>query len=316
MSLWMIWAGLGLQHKCLTMLKRADRLIAISIDQSIAATTTKEAAQDRALAIHDVLEGNHFTLTNGKVGPYKLHITAERERLVLSFSNELSQHLHSFGLSLKPFQRTVRDYLAICESYVSAIQSSNTQAVEAIDMARRGLHNEGAELLTERLKDKAEMDALTARRLFTLVCAILPAAGAVISKPRPQTVLYVCTMNAIRSPMAAAITHHYFGTKVYAASAGLRAGDPDPFVGAVMDEIGIDLKSHRPHSLNDDDNLNFDLVVTLSSEAENMPRPKRTVFEHWALADPSTTQGGREQILDAYRGLRDDLVKQVKTRFS
>ncbi|MEO9168735.1 MAG: UPF0262 family protein [Aestuariivirga sp.] len=305
------------------MAKSSNRLCAITIDAAIAATTSTVAAQDRALAIHDVLEGNHFNLSNGKPGPYRLHITAEAQRLVLNFSAENGQHLHSFGLSLKPFQRTVRDYLAICDSYIVAINSFNPQAIEAIDMARRGLHNEGAELLMERLKDKATMDNLTARRLFTLVCAILPAAGAIATVPpkqtRPRTVLFVCTMNAIRSPMAAAITHHYFGSDIYAASAGISAGDPDPFVSVVMDEIDIDLKFHRPHSLSDEQELQFDLVVTLSDEAEleaqKLPRKKGAVLEHWALPDPSMVHGRREQILDAYRALRDDIIKQVKARF-
>ena len=306
------------------MAKSSNRLCAISIDAAIAAATSTESAQDRALAIHDLLEGNHFSLSNGKPGPYRLNITAEAQRLVLNFNAENGQHLHSFGLSLKPFQRTVRDYLAICDSYVVAINSSNPQAVEAIDMARRGLHNEGAELLKERLKDKAEMDNLTARRLFTLVCAILPAAGAIVVGPpkqtRPRMVLFVCTMNAIRSPMAAAITHHYFGSQVYAASAGILAGDPDPFVSVVMDEIDIDLKFHRPHSLRDEQELQFDLVVTLSDEAaleaQKLPRKKGSSIEHWALPDPSTTQGGRQQILDSYRALRDDIIARVKARFA
>ena len=305
------------------MAKRSNRLIAVTLDSFIAANTSPEAEQDRALAIHDLLEGNTFNLSNGKLGPYKLHITAESQRLVLAFSAENSQHLHSFGLSLKPFQRTVRDYLAISDSYVNAVQSNNPHAVEAIDMARRGLHNEGAALLVERLKDKADMDNLTARRLFTLVCAILPGAVAAQAIPRvpanPRTVLFVCTMNAIRSPMAAAITHYFFGTKIYAASAGLTAGDTDPFVSVVMDEIGIDLKTHRPHSLTDDSALEFDLVVTLSSEAkhqaQHLPRKKAGGIEHWPMPDPSSLQGGREQILDAYRALRDDVVTKVKARF-
>ena len=306
------------------MAKSSNRLSAISVDTGIASATSKESAQDRALAIHDLLEGNHFSLSNGKPGPYRLHITAEAQRLVLNFGAENGQHLHSFGLSLKPFQRTVRDYLAICDSYIVAINSSNPQAVEAIDMARRGLHNEGAELLMERLKDKATMDNLTARRLFTLICAILPTAGVIAAAPpkqtRPRTVLFVCTMNAIRSPMAAAITHHYFGQQVYAASAGISAGDPDPFVSVVMDEIDIDLKFHRPHSLRDEQELQFDLVVTLSDEAEleaqTLPRKKGAGLEHWALPDPSTVHGGRTQILDAYRALRDDIIRRVKARFA
>jgi len=304
--------------------KSSSRLCAITVDAGIASATNKESAQDRTLAIHDLLEDNSFSLSNGKPGPYRLNITAEAQRLVLNFSAENGQHLHSFGLSLKPFQRTVRDYLAICDSYIVAINSSNPQAVEAIDMARRGLHNEGAELLMERLKDKAKMDNLTARRLFTLVCAILPTAGVIVARPPkqtlPRTVLFVCTMNAIRSPMAAAITHHYFESQVYVASAGISAGDPDPFVSVVMDEIDIDLKFHRPHSLRDEQELQFDLVVTLSDEAEleaqKLPRKKGAELEHWALPDPSTVHGGRTQILDAYRALRDDIIMRVKARFA
>ena len=304
------------------MPKRLDRLVAITIDKTIVAATTTEAAQDQALAIQDLLEGNHFNLSNGKAGPYRLHLGAENQRIVMGFSSEAGQHLHSFGLSLKPFQRTVRDYLAICDSYLSAVKSSNSQSIEAIDMARRSLHNDGAELLIERLKDKAEMDGLTARRLFTLVCAILPVAGSAAQQSAPASlpshVLYVCTMNAIRSPMAAAITHHFYGPGIYAASAGLSAGDPDPFVNVVMDEIGIDLKTHRPHSLTEDD-LDFDLVVTLSAEAldsaQNLLRKQGASREHWPMPDPSDTQGGREQILDAYRALRDDIVAKVKARF-
>ena len=304
------------------MAKRPDRLVAVTIDNTIAAATSTEAAQDQALAIQDLLEGNHFNLSNGKTGPYRLHLSTENQRIVMEFSSEAGHHLHSFGLSLKPFQRTVRDYLAICDSYVSAVKSSNTQSIEAIDMARRSLHNDGAELLTERLKDKAEMDSLTARRLFTLVCAILPMAGnaAQHSAPAnlPSHVLYVCTMNAIRSPMAAAITHHFYGPSIYAASAGLSAGDPDPFVSVVMDEIGIDLKTHRPHSLTEVD-LDFDLVVTLSDEAldsaQNLLRKQGASREHWPMPDPSDRQGGREQILDAYRAVRNGIVDKVKARF-
>ena len=304
------------------MAKHSDRLAAVSLDETIASTTSPQAAQDQALAIQDLLEGNHFNLCNGKLGPYRLQLGAENQRIVMQFSNEAGAHLHSFGLALKPFQRTVRDYLAICDSYLNAVKSNNPQSIEAIDMARRSLHNDGAELLMERLKDKADMDSLTARRLFTLVCAILPAAGAVAQPGAPAAlpnhVLYVCTMNAIRSPMAAAITHHFYGPTVYAASAGLSAGDPDPFVSVVMDEIGIDLKTHRPHSLTEDD-LDFDLVVTLSDDAldsaQNLLRKTGASREHWPMPDPSTTEGGREQILDAYRSLRDTIMRKVKARF-
>jgi protein-tyrosine-phosphatase len=138
------------------------------------------------------------------------------------------------------------------------------------------------------------------------------------AKP-PSAVLFACTLNAIRSPMAAAILHHYCGSKIYVASAGIAAGDPDPFVGFVMDEIGIDLKTHRPHSFEDLEDSAFDLLITLSPEAETKAKTLNPNLafsvENWKVTDPSTTQGSRAQIIDAYREVRDDLVKKVKARF-
>ena len=135
----------------------------------------------------------------------------------------------------------------------------------------------------------------------------------------PSAVLFACTMNAIRSPMAAAIMHHHFGHKIYVASCGIAAGDPDPFVGMIMDEIGIDLKKHRPHSFEDLEDSAFDLLVTLSPEAKSradqMSRTMAIEVENWMIADPSTTQGSREQILGAYRTVRDDIVRRVLERF-
>ena len=135
----------------------------------------------------------------------------------------------------------------------------------------------------------------------------------------PSAVLFACTLNAIRSPMAAAIMHHHFGHKVYVASAGIAAGDPDPFVGMIMDEIGIDLKKHRPHSFEDLEDSAFDLLITLSPEAkakaDDMSRTMAIEIENWAIVDPSQTQGSREQILDSYREVRDDIVKKVMQRF-
>lgn len=141
-----------------------------------------------------------------------------------------------------------------------------------------------------------------------------------MSKKLPSAVLFACTLNAIRSPMAAAIMHHYYGHKIYVASCGIAAGDPDPFVGLIMDEIGIDLKKHRPHSFEDLEGSAFDLLVTLSPEAkhraEEMSRATAIEVENWIAGDPSTTQGSREQILDAYRAVRDDLVKRIMERFA
>jgi protein-tyrosine-phosphatase len=140
-----------------------------------------------------------------------------------------------------------------------------------------------------------------------------------MSKRLPSAVLFICTQNAIRSPMAAAITHHLMGHKVYVASAGIEAGDPDPFVGMVMDEIGLDLTRHRPHSIDDLADAGFDLAITLSPQAkhhaDDMTKTMAITVENWPVADPSLTQGSREQILDAYRQVRDDIMARVKKRF-
>jgi protein-tyrosine-phosphatase len=140
-----------------------------------------------------------------------------------------------------------------------------------------------------------------------------------MSKNLPSAILFACTLNAIRSPMAAAIMHHYHGHKVYVASAGITAGDPDPFVGIIMEEIGIDLKKHRPHSFEDLEDSAFDLLITLSPEAKNraddMSRTMAIAVESWPVSDPSLVTGSREQILDSYRAVRDDLVKRILARF-
>jgi protein-tyrosine-phosphatase len=136
---------------------------------------------------------------------------------------------------------------------------------------------------------------------------------------QPTAVLFICTQNAIRSPMAAAIMHAALGHKIYVASAGIRAGDPDPFVGVIMDEIGLDVTRHRPHSIDDLSDTAFDLAITLSPEAEHyvqdLARTTAIAVENWPISDPSLVQGSREQILDAYRQVRDDLRVRMEKRF-
>jgi protein-tyrosine-phosphatase len=136
----------------------------------------------------------------------------------------------------------------------------------------------------------------------------------------PSAVLFICTQNAIRSPMAAALMHKFAGDRIYVASAGIRAGDPDAFVGMIMDEINLDLTRHRPHSLDDLADSAFDLIITLSPEAEaharEMTRTMAIDVEYWPIPDPSLTQGSRAQILDAYRHVRDELKTRIEARFS
>jgi uncharacterized protein (UPF0262 family)/protein-tyrosine-phosphatase len=304
------------------MAERANRLTAITLGGKPA---KPEAAQEQAVTIADLLDTANFELANGRPGPYALSLANRDDRLEIGVHDPAGGLIHGFGLSLKPFARVMRDYLAICDSYEMAVRGSSPHAIEAIDMARRATHNEGADLLAARLEGKIVLDHATARRLFSLICSLAPqrssAGAAPVQAPsRPRTVLFVCNQNAIRSPMAAAIARKLFGDTIYAASAGLEPGDPDPFVSVVMDEANYDLGSHRPHSVHDDEELGFDLIITLSAEAaaaaSTFPRGKASAVENWLLPDPSLTQGTREQMLDAYRALREDLTDKIRQRFA
>jgi protein-tyrosine-phosphatase len=135
----------------------------------------------------------------------------------------------------------------------------------------------------------------------------------------PSAVLFACTQNVIRSVMAAAIMKHFYGHKVYVASCGVRPGAADPFVGAVMDEMGIDIGKHRPQGFDDLEDSSFDLVISLSPEAHHraleLTRTMAIEAEYWPTFDPSITSGSREQILDSYRDVRDFLVRKIRQRF-
>jgi protein-tyrosine-phosphatase len=143
-----------------------------------------------------------------------------------------------------------------------------------------------------------------------------------VRNDRPGAVLFACTMNVVRSPMAAAILQHLAGRRIYVTSGGVRAGEPDPFVAAVMNEIGIDVSSHKPHTLSDLNDTSFDLIVSLSPEAHHqaleLTRTMAVDVEYWPTFDASLMvgQGSREQTMDSYRAVRDGLFARVKKRFN
>lgn len=149
-----------------------NRLASVDIDDSIGLSASPEAEHDRKMAVHDLLEFNSFALSNGMVGPFALRLSSMDNRLIFDLA-AADHKSFAIGLSLSPFRRIVKDYFQICDSYNLAVKSSNPQQIETVDMARRALHNDGSALLQERLAGKAEMDFDTARRLFTLVCALL-----------------------------------------------------------------------------------------------------------------------------------------------
>lgn len=136
--------------------------------------------------------------------------------------------------------------------------------------------------------------------------------------PVPTSVLFLCNHNIIRSPMAEALTRKHYGNRIYVASAGVRTGQPDPFVGAVMEEMGINLKDRAPQDLKDLEEGYFDLTVTLSPTAHHvaleMSHVDSTLVEYWPSADPTVVQGSREQVLNAYRDVRDRLLERIHLR--
>ena len=150
----------------------SNRLISVHIDDDTLAASGPDAEHERRVAIFDLIEQNTFKLIDKAAGPYALALSMQERKLVFALSTEAGSPVHTFILSLGPFRGVIRDYFMICESYYSAIRTQTPHQIEAIDMARRGIHNEGSELLAERLEGKVEVDFQTARRLFTLICAL------------------------------------------------------------------------------------------------------------------------------------------------
>jgi uncharacterized protein (UPF0262 family) len=153
------------------------RICHIEIDDSNLPPPTPEIEQERRVAMFDLLEDNQFTLParDGREvpdGPYRLGLSIKERRLVFDIQTEAEQPAAEFHLSLGPFRQVVKDYFQICESYFDAVKTAAPNQIETIDMARRGIHNEGASVLQERLEGKAEVDHDAARRLFTLICVL------------------------------------------------------------------------------------------------------------------------------------------------
>src|SRR3954463_5018514 len=140
-----------------------------------------------------------------------------------------------------------------------------------------------------------------------------------MGEARAHAVLFACTMNAVRSPMAAAMLRHLLGRMLYVESAGGKAGALDPLAGEGMDELGIEMSAHKPRRFEDLEDGSFDLVVTLSPEAQHkaveLTRTAATIVEYWPTLDPTVVEGSREQRLAAYRGVRDQLMERLKARF-
>ena len=148
------------------------RLVKVTLDENSIGRSSPDVEHERAVAIYDLIEQNSFTPVGHAGGPYWLHLAVVSNRLVFDVRTADEQPVITHHLSLTPLKRIVKDYFMICDSYYAAIRTSTPSQIEAIDMGRRALHNEGSELLMERLKNKIELDFDTARHLFTLVTVL------------------------------------------------------------------------------------------------------------------------------------------------
>jgi uncharacterized protein (UPF0262 family) len=151
---------------------RKNRLVSVVLDPGSIQRGTPDQEHERLTAIYDLVEDNSFSLPEGQDGPFALQIGMINNRLVFDVRTDAGQAIVTHGLSLSPFRTVIKDYFLICESYYAAIRTASAEQIEAIDMGRRGLHNEAAEIVIERLKGKVEIDFQTARRLFTLLAAL------------------------------------------------------------------------------------------------------------------------------------------------
>ena len=154
-----------------------SRIVHIELDDANLPPPTPEIEQERKVAVFDLLEENSFSLPDREdrevpAGPYRLGLAIRERRLVFDVVTEDNKPAGQFHLSLGPFRQVVKDYFQICESYFDAVKTAAPSQIETIDMARRGIHNEGARVLQERLEGKAKVDEDTARRLFTLICVL------------------------------------------------------------------------------------------------------------------------------------------------
>jgi uncharacterized protein (UPF0262 family) len=149
-----------------------SKLVAVTLDEQSIGRSGPDIEHERAVAIYDLIEENEFQPVDQAVGHYALHLSMADNRLVFDIRTPDGNPVVAHLLSLTPLRKIVRDYFLICDSYYAAIRTATPDRIEAIDMGRRGLHDEGSRLLQERLNGKVEMDFATARRLFTLICVL------------------------------------------------------------------------------------------------------------------------------------------------
>ena len=153
-------------------MNKDQHILGITLDERNIVRRSPQVEHERKAAIYDLIEENHFSPAGGFDGPFNVSLKVEENRLVFNVCNVHDEPLTNFSLSLNAFRTLIREYFMVCESYFHAIKNFSPSQIEAIDMGRRSLHNEGAQLLSERLQEKVDINEPTARRLFTLLCVL------------------------------------------------------------------------------------------------------------------------------------------------
>ncbi len=148
------------------------RIVEITLDERSVVRRSADVEHERAVAIYDLIEDNYFAPADHPHGPYRLHLSIAESRLIFDIRDDAETPVATVTLALMPLRRIVKDYFTVCESYYEAIKTASPSRIEAIDMGRRGLHDEGSELLCSRLGGKIDIDFQTARRIFTLICVL------------------------------------------------------------------------------------------------------------------------------------------------
>jgi uncharacterized protein (UPF0262 family) len=151
---------------------RRNRISKIDLDEQLRVRRNADIEHERTVAIFDLLEDNRFEMVGAEAGPYHLKLSIEEQRLAFDVRTEAGDAVEKIVLALTPFRSVIKDYFTVCESYYDAIKRLSPTQIEALDMGRRAVHNEGSELLRERLEGKIVLDLNTARRLFTLICVL------------------------------------------------------------------------------------------------------------------------------------------------
>lgn len=149
-----------------------NRIVDIKLDHGSIVRWSREVDHERQVAIFDLLENNSFALVDGFSGPYRIELSLRDANLIIAVANDEGSEHTEVSLSTRPFRKLIKDYFMICESYFDAIRTASPSRIEAIDMGRRGLHNDGADMLKDALELKITIDGETARRLYTLICVL------------------------------------------------------------------------------------------------------------------------------------------------